>query len=210
MKEIKFRAWDYGLKQMTYSGLHSITFDGKLFYGNADFSDYKVDIMQYTGLKDINEREIIVRVKINPQYYGNLTHYNWHYINSELVYEVIWDEGMWKLKALSRKANFPFLFNTWVLELEIIGNVYENPELIDKFMSKIQFALVCENKVFKSNDLISVLCKNKKGNYYGYSGKLLDVTDKFIQIEIDNIFIQNKQKVYISIQEIESIKPYTL
>lgn len=58
MRELKFRAWDTALKSMTYSGLHSIGFDGKLWFGNADITGYPVKVMQYTGLNDANGTEI--------------------------------------------------------------------------------------------------------------------------------------------------------
>jgi len=137
LREIKFRAWDerhkhlFQVQEMGYS-------EGKLWAVSSrnGYKHWNCYLMQYVGLKDKNGKEIyegdILRVRINPKYCGNITMYNWHYINSELLYEVIWDDGMWKLRAPSRKTDFPFLFNTWTLELEVIGNVFENPELIER------------------------------------------------------------------------------
>lgn len=106
MREIKFRAWHKEESYMTNS-LELIDFaDGYIIaYGNLD----KFELMQYTGIKDKNNKEIyegdIVKALIDGEYYNQ---------------EVDWIEDMeligWNLKVDR--------------EYEVIGNIYENPELL--------------------------------------------------------------------------------
>ena len=130
MREIKFRAWDGHNKRMI--GWYDVTFinldkDGrnnttrqlceysmKHVGSESNFFRY----MQYTGLKDKNGKEI---------YEGDIVNRYWHEAYAPDVWEVKWD---------APNACF-FLFNKngkdWLDEdpLEIIGNIYENPELLD-------------------------------------------------------------------------------
>jgi uncharacterized phage protein (TIGR01671 family) len=104
-RQIKFRLWDKGLNKMSYSSLHSISFDGKLQYGNADFSEYGAEIMQYTGLKDRHGIEIYEGDIVKFQSYGG-------------HYEVKFEDGSFIPREIAIHKN------------EIIGNIYSNPELL--------------------------------------------------------------------------------
>ena len=119
-KEIKFRAWDKVNKIMTYNSINAINFDGEILLNDEKFHDInKTDyiLMQYTGLKDKNGKEI---------YEGDIvfSESNQYYKQDEIVwdcYDMGWDIGKkdsWKLRSpMSSKT-------------EIIGSIYENPELI--------------------------------------------------------------------------------
>ena len=110
-REIKFRAWHLD--------------DGMLYFDfdsfQKDYHDQYGNIMQFTGLTDKNGKEI---------YEGDI-------ISNELIKGiVVFDSGCFCIKVVciinkdaghdagSCPALFDFIYN------EIIGNIYENPELL--------------------------------------------------------------------------------
>lgn len=73
-----------------------------------------ISIMQYTGLKDKNDKEI---------YEGDIV----KHATDEGVYKVIFEDGGFYVKNL-----FEYDFQTInEYPLEVIGNIYENPELME-------------------------------------------------------------------------------
>lgn len=122
MREIKFRAWcsiadGYRENRMDYD---VILKDGKYADVEAGWDIHGVSdtikIMQYTGMKDKNGKEIYERdiVKIA---YGIKKPYK------EIISEVIYDDGY--EVDIGRLASFHNV-------CEVIGNIYENPELLEK------------------------------------------------------------------------------
>jgi|SRR3990167_7580597 len=119
MREIKFRAWDRLRNKMFqvnsaafYPEMDSGTLfnhdNDTIFIGNGTRD--AVEIMQYVGLKDKNGREI---------YQDDLM----RDLDNEICV-VSWDKsGCWKFGLVW--AN-----NINSNEYEVIGNIYENPELL--------------------------------------------------------------------------------
>lgn len=79
------------------------------------------DIMRYTGCKDKYDREI---------YEGDL-------LRGDIgIYKVIRDEkfNTFRYKDINHDCFYPFeLYSYRGLNLEVIGNIYENPEILKKY-----------------------------------------------------------------------------
>lgn len=112
MRKLRFRLWDYALNLMDYSGLWNIGFDGRLYYGNAEFSDYKVIVMEYTGLKDANRTEI---------YEGDIMEFPSNFRSAVTWRSDYWECGGYPLShSLCRSETLA----------KVIGNIFENKELL--------------------------------------------------------------------------------
>ena len=117
MREIKFRAWNVAtkkmidLKKITPLALNMDT-DG-LF---IPFSD-GLPLMQFTGLKDKNGKEI---------YEGDIVRITGKVMNRCEEFEVKWFEPAFG-KVGHGKIIYPLYQSD---EQEVIGNIYENPELL--------------------------------------------------------------------------------
>lgn len=144
MREIKFRAWDKECKRMITgaypAGIYAsdgqlqpmIYLDGSVVLmsdedgGKSGIWEHEVsnelEIMQYTGLKDKNGKEIyegdIVRNTdgeiFRVDYAGRWARYMLSY------------DGEWCIKYLEDYGKL----ETYSLNMEVIGNIYENPELL--------------------------------------------------------------------------------
>ena len=122
MKEFKFRAWDIDSSEMQYTDKDNNRQDFFFSFseGNLDLfmsveDDYpenrKSEIMQFTGLKDHKEIEIYERDLVLG--YGK-------------PHEVIFVDGAFYLK----NNNSHIRLSRTCGALEVIGNVFENPELL--------------------------------------------------------------------------------
>jgi uncharacterized phage protein (TIGR01671 family) len=121
MREIKFRAWDKDNK--IWLDFFAVKENGKLVIpvGNLHFKEIKnVDVVQYTGLKDKNGKEV---------YEGDVLE-----SKNEGVGQVHYDDfcGCWALQFDDEDNAEELLGNALKdYKLEVIGNVYENWELVE-------------------------------------------------------------------------------
>lgn len=118
MREIKFRAWDKINKEMF--NVESINFQERRFYRDVvsyrDFND--IELIQYTGLKDKNEKEI---------YEGDILSNG----NNEKPYKVIFENGSYRAEFEGDFDEYSFdLIDIVAQGCEVVGNIYENPELL--------------------------------------------------------------------------------
>lgn len=107
MREIKFRIWDINARKWLKS------FNTNLL----DIHEFNLaKIMQYTGLKDKNNKEI---------YEGDIV----KFLNG--IFEVIWcnEKASFMLKNKEYKEFLNFIYENNNV-MEIVGNIYKNPELI--------------------------------------------------------------------------------
>lgn len=118
MREIKFRVWDRERKKILQIQRHSFKTNKSMPYGwNIE---YVFDgLMQYTGIKDKNGTEI---------YEGDIIKYS-HKAVGEIRRVVSYKYGMFGVNGIMDGTHIPFA-NILESEYEVIGNIYENPELI--------------------------------------------------------------------------------
>ena len=124
-REIKFRAWDNFFKQMYYFDFENNieVRSGHLWIvheeGAVSSKSPSIKIMQYTGLKDRNDKEI---------YEGDLVAVA-DYPNWEGLYKIIWDEenSMYMIEDAYGDREKLCEFEEYLVK----GNIYENPELLD-------------------------------------------------------------------------------
>jgi len=116
MGEIKFRVWDKKKRIMIKPDYIGVNNSGDIFYYSALADNWctapnpeDVVLLQYTGLKDCNGKEI---------YEGDI-------VKSPLGIGMVFMRlGCWYIENQKELGYFS------AYEIEVIGNVYENPELL--------------------------------------------------------------------------------
>ena len=127
MRELKFRAWTRQTPSMAWSqravaitgtGEQMVPIGGT-YTGVWHVNDDGLIIEQYTGLKDKNGKEI---------YEGDIV-VNTYYDDGEM-YKVLWvdDSVAFGMESLDDME----LYKLPLESLEVIGNIHENPELLEE------------------------------------------------------------------------------
>ena len=114
MREIKFRAWDRTTKTMyteNNDGALRIHLNGSVSICNV-WATPDIELMRYTGLKDINDKEIyegdLFKCVDNEVWGVKFCEFRYSYIAVE-VHQPNCDEVLLQF------------------DIEVIGNIYENP-----------------------------------------------------------------------------------
>ena len=134
-REIKFRVWDKTRNKLfTYineCGVKQLNFNQEMAIESVELFEYlpseifvfktldidDVELMQFTGIKDKNDVEI---------YEGDIVNFDKvEWVGDDNIHVVTWDKtyGCWCFGGGSI-SDMEFR--------EVIGNIYENPELLEK------------------------------------------------------------------------------
>ena len=118
-REFEFRAWLTKYNKMVK--IYSWNIWQEYFMCSEYDSEFYLEetsIMQYTGLKDKNNKEI---------YEGDIFHIG----SKKILYVVEWIDCGLKGRQIKNKSWIGLDY--WKDDIEVIGNIYENPELmVDK------------------------------------------------------------------------------
>lgn len=131
MRDIKFRCWDTENKEMleVQELDYEDSYNGQPMIRTTMYSDYfdteDMILMQYTGLKDKNGKEICegdivkFRFKDDREEFPDLIGYI-EYQTTFTAFRIMSNQGSFKIDITEIKF------------IEVIGNIYDNPELLEK------------------------------------------------------------------------------
>ncbi len=137
MRINKYRVWDKEEKEMLYSDPELTgTFDvftGEWFGDNGYFKLPHIILLQYTGLKDnkkneIFEGDIVIYMKLKLIVSFANGHFFIHKGKNDKDKFTHNHEDLWK--ALGRNTKGVMAITKQKNKVEIIGNIYENKELL--------------------------------------------------------------------------------
>lgn len=119
MREIKFKAWDRLKKEVCHKiGCVYVALEGSIVeVFNDDETDVsgRYELMQFTGLRDRNGKEI---------YEGDVIKFD------NRLFLVFWDQERAAFENATDGGSFMNQPTIEALKIEVVGNIYENPELM--------------------------------------------------------------------------------
>lgn len=132
MREIKFRLYDKTVKKMYHDVIvgnceHKSVCPAVYVEHQGWVHSEICEVMQYTGLKDKNDKEIYEGDIIDISYISPL--------NNKLViqrYVIEWSNGIYKATFINDKPYYDRFLWMEYNNVEVIGNTYENQELLEQ------------------------------------------------------------------------------
>lgn len=127
MREIKFRAWDKNKNKMYQ--VRGINFDNEDLWLKINETQimganlFEVELMQYTGLKDKNGKEIYKGDIL--QFYNDVD-----YIIKPGYAKVVFKDGAFCCKHFRYGTEYLANMDMSDMDITVVGNIYENPELL--------------------------------------------------------------------------------
>jgi uncharacterized phage protein (TIGR01671 family) len=141
-REIKFRAWHQESKMMAYNLDLSwnIRLDCWSFISRTDFfhagerfnaTEKSANLMQFTGLKDQSGKEIYEGDLISEEMIDENGNSKWTAENYTLI---AWRGSGFAFVSNPNSAQewFEHIVDDGILDVKVIGNIHENPELLNK------------------------------------------------------------------------------
>lgn len=129
MREIEFRAWLKNRKKMRIVCAIDFSSNEVDCSGNDEYVGWyglnEYELMQWTGLKDINGTKIFEGDIVEIWYNFENEYFEEKTLHSRGV--IKFDKGMFEVKF----EGYNYYINADGLTLEVIGNIYENPELLE-------------------------------------------------------------------------------
>lgn len=123
-REIKFRAWDDAIIHIMPQMVGPFMIKNSVL---ASYANINAPLMQYTGLKDKNGVEIYEGDILRTKNYGS---------HPPQIWEVVWSPNNTYFTGFGYKARNGIINSlsqafTVTRDMEVIGNIYENPELLE-------------------------------------------------------------------------------
>ena len=142
MREIKFKAWDKLNKEMFNVEIMDFQ-ERKVYKDTVSYRKFNdIELMQYTGLKDKNEKEIYEGDVVKLVHTGIEISADRLEDLKRFVGIIKYENGIFKIvkteKSLieskyfemeQKKVSEIFIYSK-LYDLEVVGNIYENPELL--------------------------------------------------------------------------------
>ena len=139
MRDIKFRVWDTENKEMLKVqelDFEDTFYGGRLSIRTDKYNDYfdmeDMILMQYTGLKDENGKEIYEGDIIEFSYDMFVGNFNTFIAKGKVVFE----EGAFYVEVFENerttKDEAYLLYSINLDTIEVIGNIYDNKNLLKK------------------------------------------------------------------------------
>ena len=142
MRGIKFRVWDKEHKEwiqpqdaLLLCIIGNIITERGCIVDTSRFSDSwieyydNIELIQFTGLLDKNGKE-----GWDGDVFSNLSEEAYH-DEKPMIMKIVWEGGCWwgeSIKVVPHKQPIKLILAGLLEMSEIIGNVYENPELLEQ------------------------------------------------------------------------------
>lgn len=127
-REIEFRAWNKDKKKWIYEDF-LISENGLNIYTGYTCDRLNAEISQYTGLKDKNGKKV---------FEGDILTFRTRNLEAKQYLAKVTYEIPMCAFSFNAKREDETIYHEWLMDsqwdnktLEIIGNIYENPELLE-------------------------------------------------------------------------------